>query len=77
MTENPSAKAELIGHADQRGSETYNKNLSNKRAQKVLDILVGEGIDASRLSINGNGETSSTNSKAALQLQRRVTFKLK
>lgn len=77
MTENPSAKAELIGHADQRGREAYNKNLSNKRAQKVLDILVGEGIDASRLSINGNGETSSTNSKAALQLQRRVTFKLK
>ena len=77
MTENPSAKAEIIGYADQRGSESYNVNLSNKRAQKVSEILIDAGINSSRLTKNGNGEATSANSKSALQLQRKVTFKLK
>lgn len=77
MNNNPSAQAELTGYADQRGSEAYNTNLSTKRAEKVTAILVEAGIDAGRLTNNGIGETASANSKAALQLQRRVTFKLK
>ena len=77
MNNNPSAQAELTGYADQRGSEAYNTNLSTKRAQKVTDILVEAGVDASRLTNNGIGEAASANSKAALQLQRKVTFKLK
>ena len=77
MKNNPSAKAELTGYADQRGAEAYNTNLSTKRAQKVTEILVEAGIDAGRLTNNGIGEAPSANSKEALQLQRKVTFKLK
>lgn len=77
MNNNPAAQAELTGYADQRGSEAYNSNLSTKRAQKVTDILVEAGIDAGRLTNNGIGEAASANSKEALQLQRKVTFKLK
>ena len=77
MNTNPTAKAEVIGYADQRGSEAYNTTLSAKRAQKVTDILVASGIDAARLTNTGSGESTSSDSNVPLQLQRRVTFKLK
>jgi OOP family OmpA-OmpF porin len=79
MKENPSANAELIGYADELGSTSYNQNLSEKRANKVQELLVASGIDASRLTARGDGEDTSVdkNSPDARQLVRRVTFKLK
>ncbi|MEH6405703.1 MAG: OmpA family protein [Leeuwenhoekiella sp.] len=78
MKENTSSSADLIGYADEVGSETYNKTLSEKRAQKVYDILTASGIDGGRLSVTGDGEDTSVdkNSEPARQLVRRVTFKL-
>ncbi|HIB47916.1 MAG TPA: OmpA family protein [Flavobacteriaceae bacterium] len=79
MKENPSANAELIGYADEIGDPTYNKNLSEKRAAKVKEILVASGISGNRLTVTGNGEDTSVEkgSAPARQLVRRVTFKLK
>ncbi|WP_010177496.1 OmpA family protein [Aquimarina agarilytica] len=77
MKEHPEAKAELIGFADQRGSDSFNSSLSARRAKKVYDILIESGIAAERLSHTGNGETASGTSKESLQLRRKVTFKLK
>jgi OOP family OmpA-OmpF porin len=79
MKENPSANAELIGYADELGSTPYNQKLSEKRANKVQELLVASGIDASRLTARGDGEDASVNknSTGARQLVRRVTFKLK
>ena len=79
MKENTSASAELIGYADEIGNPNYNKALSEKRAQKVKDILVASGVDGSRLTVTGDGEDASVDksSTAARQLVRRVTFKLK
>lgn len=79
MNENPSANAELIGYADELGSTSYNQNLSEKRANKVQELLVAAGIDAARLTVRGGGEDTSVdkNSTGARQLVRRVTFKLK
>lgn len=79
MNENPDAKAELIGYADELGDVSYNQKLSEKRANKVQEILVAAGIDAARLTVRGGGEDTSVdkNSKGARQLVRRVTFKLK
>lgn len=79
MNENSSAKADLIGYADEIGNPDYNKQLSKKRAERVKNILVASGIDESRLTIKGNGEDNSVDksSKDARQLVRRVTFKLK
>ena len=79
MKENTSASADLIGYADEIGNADYNKALSEKRAQKVKDILVASGIEGSRLDVTGDGEDASVDkgSTAARQLVRRVTFKLK
>lgn len=78
MTENPSASAQLIGYADEIGNPATNQTLSEKRAQKVKDIMVASGIAASRLTSTGNGEDASVDkaSAPARQLVRRVTFKL-
>lgn len=78
MKDNPSATATLTGYADELGSPEYNKNLSARRAKMVNDVLVASGIDASRLSHNGNGEDASVdkNSEQARQLVRRVTFRV-
>lgn len=78
LTENPSANGEIIGYADEIGEPAYNEALSERRAQRVMDILVAAGIDAGRLTITGNGEDASVDksSSEARQLVRRVTFKL-
>tara|TARA_R100000935_G_scaffold8302_7_gene17501 strand:+ start:130593 stop:131879 length:1287 start_codon:yes stop_codon:yes gene_type:complete len=79
MDENPGANAELIGYADEIGDPAYNKNLSEKRANKVKEILVASGVAEGRLTVTGNGEDASVEkgSAQARQLVRRVTFKLK
>lgn len=79
LKENPSAKADVIGYADEIGNSDYNKQLSQRRAENVKKILVDSGIDASRLNIIGNGEDASVNkdSKQARQVVRRVTFIIK
>jgi OOP family OmpA-OmpF porin len=46
----------LTGHADRIGSEDYNKELSEKRAQAVADYLASKGVDQSRLQVEGRGE---------------------
>ncbi|ANH60800.1 OmpA family protein [Dokdonia donghaensis] len=78
MTENAGASAQLVGYADEIGNASTNQRLSERRAQKVKDIMVAAGISASRLTATGNGEDASVdkNSAPARQLVRRVTFKL-
>ncbi len=48
--------AEIVGYTDNRGSATYNKNLSQKRANAVKELLVKKGVEASRLTAIGMGE---------------------
>lgn len=78
MKENPSAKAELIGYADEIGNPEYNQSLSEQRAKKVNDLLVDAGISQDRINYRGGGEDDSVNkdSSNARQLVRRVTFRL-
>jgi OmpA-OmpF porin, OOP family len=49
-------KVVLVGHADRIGSEDYNKELSEKRAQAVADYLAQKGVDRSRVQVEGRGE---------------------
>ncbi len=79
MKENPESKAELIGYADELGTTSYNQKLSEQRANRVQELLIAAGIDASRLTARGAGEDTSVdkNSAAARQLVRRVTLRLK
>lgn len=46
------------GHTDSRGSDAYNKVLSDKRAHSVMSYLVSKGIDAARLTAVGYGESA-------------------
>lgn len=47
---------EVAGHTDSRGSDEYNMNLSQQRAETVRDYLISKGIAADRLSAKGYGE---------------------
>ncbi len=53
---NPATSVTVEGHTDDRGSAAGNLQLSQDRAQAVVDYLVAGGVDASRLSAVGYGE---------------------
>jgi peptidoglycan-associated lipoprotein len=53
---NPSARAEIEGHCDERGTTEYNLALGSKRAQAAKDYLVTVGIAAGRLSTRSYGK---------------------
>ncbi|WPR72144.1 OmpA family protein [Flavobacterium sp. NG2] len=79
LRNNPSSSVDIIGHADEIGSTTYNNKLSATRANNVKETLLKSGIDASRLNVVAAGEDTSVdkNSDAARKLVRRVTFNIK
>jgi flagellar motor protein MotB len=58
LNQNPNLKIEIRGHTDNSGSSEYNLQLSNARANSVLEYLVIEGIERSRMKATGFGETS-------------------
>jgi len=53
---NPSARAEIEGHADERGTNEYNLALGAKRAQASKDYLTTLGVSSDRLSTISYGE---------------------
>ncbi|MDY0098952.1 MAG: OmpA family protein [Bacteroidales bacterium] len=57
LNEYPDTNIELQGHTDSKGTETYNQNLSEKRASSVSNYLVSRGIAESRIAPKGFGET--------------------
>jgi OmpA-OmpF porin, OOP family len=52
-----SARIEVQGHTDAEGTPERNINLSNRRAQSVLDYLSAAGVEPARLTAVGYGET--------------------
>lgn len=56
LQENPNVTIELSSHCDYRGSASYNKTLSQHRAQAVVDYLIAHGIPADRLTPVGYGK---------------------
>ena len=72
-----SGRIELGGHADDRGTEEYNLQLSNKRAASVRKYLVDLGVPASRLKTVGYGENKPVEqgqTEEAWAANRRVEF---
>src|SRR5690606_26378876 len=53
----PDTNIEVQGHTDSKGSETYNQNLSEKRASSVSTYLTENQIVAERIITKGFGET--------------------
>jgi outer membrane protein OmpA-like peptidoglycan-associated protein len=60
LQENPSLKVEIGGHTDNVGNDQDNLKLSEERAKAVYDYVVSHGIDASRLTWKGYGESTPT-----------------
>jgi outer membrane protein OmpA-like peptidoglycan-associated protein/tetratricopeptide (TPR) repeat protein len=56
LNENPNVTIELSAHTDYRGSAEYNKRLSQRRAESVVNYLTEHGIAADRLSPMGYGK---------------------
>jgi outer membrane protein OmpA-like peptidoglycan-associated protein len=68
---------EISGHCDSDGSDKHNQILSEGRAASVKAWLVSKGIDASRISTIGYGESkpiADNNTKEGKQKNRRIEF---
>lgn len=79
LTNVPTMKIEISGHTDNKGSDEYNKNLSNLRAKAVFDRVISSGIDATRLTYVGFGEEkpiATNDAEEGRQLNRRTEFKV-
>jgi len=60
LIENPTIIIELSSHTDVRGSDEYNLNLSQKRAESCVNYLINEkGIPIERITAKGYGETKT------------------
>ena len=58
LKENAEVKIQIIGHTDAQGADDYNLQLSEKRAQAVIQALVEQfGINQNRMSAVGKGES--------------------
>ncbi|MDP2424142.1 MAG: OmpA family protein [Bacteroidales bacterium] len=53
----PDTDIEIQGHTDSKGSEAYNKTLSEQRAVAVSNYLISKNINKNRLKVVGYGET--------------------
>ena len=48
----------VVGYTDRIGSDAYNLKLSEARARTVADFLVGKGLPAGKVAIEGRGEAN-------------------
>jgi len=61
LNKNPNLRLLLEAHTDSRGTEQYNLLLSERRAHSAKEYLIANGIDESRISTKGYGETKLRN----------------
>ncbi len=83
MKTNPAIRIQLSSHTDCRGTDEYNLDLSQKRAQAAVDYLKSTGIPATRLLAQGYGESNPAVTcecekctEDQHQKNRRTTFKI-
>jgi OOP family OmpA-OmpF porin len=77
MQANPTLKLEIDGHTDGDGTDAANLTLSQQRSDAVKAAIVGGGIDASRLTTKGFGESKplgSNDTPEGKAMNRRVEF---
>ena len=75
LNRHPDRNVIIEGYTDNIGSEDYNFDLSQRRAESVRGYLMSQGIDTSRMSASGKGEGSpvaSNNDATGRQMNRRV-----
>jgi outer membrane protein OmpA-like peptidoglycan-associated protein len=80
LMEYPKTAVIINGHTDATGSEVHNQALSERRATAVMSQLVGQGLDPSRMTALGYGESqpvAANDMVAGRALNRRVNILLK
>ena len=58
LNDNPNITIEISAHTDRRGTEDFNLELSQKRAQSVVDFLIQSNIEKERLTPKGYGKST-------------------
>ncbi|MDK2978159.1 MAG: hypothetical protein PWP52_873 [Bacteroidales bacterium] len=79
LKENPGIRLEISGHTDNVGSYRANQRLSEARAKSVVDYLINQGVDKSRLEYKGYSFTqpvADNNTAEGRAQNRRVEFKV-
>lgn len=80
LNSEPRLYVEVQGHTDTRGTESYNMTLGSKRAQAVVEYLVNQAVDASRLKSVSFGEEQPKvegNTEDAHSQNRRAAFSVR
>ncbi len=80
LLEYPKTAVVIQGFTDATGSEEHNQLLSERRAQSVLNFLVGRGVDPGRMTAVGYGEghpVADNDTARGRELNRRVSILLK
>lgn len=79
LNENKNFKVEISGHTDSRGEKTLNKQISQDRANSVMDALITLGVAKDRLTAIGYGEEfpiAKDDENGLSEINRRVEFKI-
>lgn len=75
LTEHPDRRVQIDGFTDSVGSDSYNEELSQRRADAVKTALVNRGVEPARIGTEGYGKAfpvASNNDSGGRQLNRRV-----
>jgi outer membrane protein OmpA-like peptidoglycan-associated protein len=75
LAEHPERRVQIDGFTDSVGSDSYNEELSQRRADSVRAALLSRGVDASRVSTEGYGKAypvANNSDSGGRQLNRRV-----
>lgn len=79
LYQNPTLKVEISGHTDNVGLKANNLNLSTRRAESVLDYLAEKGIENTRVSYKGYGDSqplAPNESEETRKLNRRIECRI-
>ena len=80
LNDNPNISIELSSHTDARGVDAYNQDLSQRRAESAVEYIISKGIDRSRITAKGYGESrlvvKNAKTEEEHQRNRRTEFKV-
>lgn len=80
LKDNPNIRIELSSHTDDRASDAYNLDLSQRRAESAVEYLVSQGIGRDRMVARGYGESQliipNATTEEEHQRNRRTEFKV-
>lgn len=80
LTDYPSTYIDVVGHADSKGSDAYNMDLSKRRAVSAANYLTAQNVNSARLYVNGMGESqpiATNDTDEGRAKNRRVEIKLR